>query len=158
MTDGTEGGTPSDTPPRVTAVVAAILNDREVVLDAGEAIEDVAIGTRFAVLVDKQALTPSGRPFVVKLPKAIVKVTRFEDSDLAVARTFLVVKGRPARRSLAFGSSFQDYFNTPAVPDSTQTISFDEDEVLRLSAEERVVRKGDVAVQILGDEYYDDTE
>ncbi|WP_161634051.1 hypothetical protein [Williamsia sp. D3] len=133
--------------------VALVVNERELILDAGED-DGVQIGMRFAVLAEKEVELASGKVATIKVPKVIVKVTRFEGANLAVGRTFRTIRGRPGAFGLSSMGTFDALSDFAGTPDRKEIIR--SRQKVRLSSEERLVTPGDEALQTLGDEYADE--
>jgi hypothetical protein len=134
---------------RIEALVAEILNQREVVLNRG--LQDgVTIGMRFAILNSKGAniVDPETGEALgsVEVDKAMVKVVRV-NQRLSVARTFRTVGGTQSVLEMAMGLRA----GSPARPENLKT--GDRTYVEELDESESFVKKGDTAVQIVADEF-----
>jgi hypothetical protein len=150
----------------ITGKIVGFANNREVIMNVGKA-DGVKVGMRFVILV------PGGVPVEfgegdekltenIEVPKSIVKVVRLSGDHLSIGRTFMTIKGRPARvipglkglTSLT-GTGIQDMFETrtiPAVPDRIETFGVDRKETVRADVDLEV-RKGDEVRLTTGDEF-----
>jgi hypothetical protein len=151
----------------ITGKVVGFANNREVIMNVGKA-DGVKVGMRFVILV------PGGVPVEfgegdekftenVEVPKSIVKVVRLSGDRLSIGRTFMTIKGRPARvipglksnlASLS-GMGITDILETrtiPAVPDRIETFDVGRKETIRADVD-LGVRKGDEVRLTTGDEF-----
>lgn len=135
---------------RLTAKVAKILTGQEVVLSKGSE-DGVEVGMRFAILNRKGAeiKDPDTGEVLgsVELEKTLVKVVRLH-SRLCVARTFRQVRTSGG----LFGASTQIALMFAAPRRENEPLLTDE-RTLREELNESYVRIGDVAVQVVGDEF-----
>jgi hypothetical protein len=124
--------------PRIEAKVAEILNLREVVLNRGSA-DGVQIGMRFAILNRKGAdiIDPDTNKSLgsVEVDKAVVKIVRVKE-HLSVGRMFDT--GYNLFSALRGPRTFRTDQNT-----------FEQE----LDEKESLVRRGDPAVQVMGEEF-----
>jgi hypothetical protein len=133
---------------RIEALVAQILNSRELVLNKGVA-DGVEIGMRFAILNRKGAdiKDPESGAVLgsVEVEKALVKVVRVYER-LSVARTFRthVIPGG----GLNFGNLMRP---TREIPETLRTDERTYQQELEES--ESYIKRGDPAVQISGEEF-----
>lgn len=136
-------------PERIRARVAEVLTERELVLNKGSE-DGVAIGMRFAILNRKGAdiIDPdTGKSMgPVELEKTIVKVVRLQD-HLAIARTFRTYKqgGSGFYISGLLGSPSRTVPETLRTSERTYSEELDE--------KESYVKRGDDAVQVIGEEF-----
>lgn len=137
--------------PRIEAVVAQILTERELALNKGKQ-DGVEIGMRFVVLNrrGRDILDPvTGQSLgSVELEKAIVKVVRVYDK-LAIARTFRTYENQ---RKFLLPAEFLGLSDVRR--ERVETFRTDERKLRdELSEEESFVKIGDPALQIVGDEF-----
>ncbi len=137
---------------RLTAKVAEILTGQELVLSKGSD-DGVQVGMRFAVLNRKGAeiKDPDSGEVLgsVELEKTLVKVVRLH-RRLSVARTFRQV--RSGGGVFGMGTQLAQIFDTPRR--DNESLLTDERK-LREELDERdsYVKIGDLAVQVVGDEF-----
>lgn len=136
---------------RIEALVAEILNARELVLNKGSA-DGINVGMRFAVLNRKGAdiRDPTTGDILgsVEVEKALVKVVRVYE-HLSVARTF---RTKFVPGTLALGRLFGG--ESRHIPETLKTDEKTYQE--ELDESQSFVKKGDVAVQIAGEEFADE--
>jgi len=136
---------------RIEARVAEILNARELVLNKGEA-DGVKVGMRFAILNRKGAdiRDPETNEVLgsVEVEKALVKIVRVHD-QLSVGRTF---------RTISFGGVLGALSGLTATSRNVpETLKTDERTFQQeLDESESYVKRGDPAVQIVGEEFSDE--
>ena len=131
---------------RIRGQVAEILSNRELALNRGEE-HGVEVGMRFAILNRKGAdiRDPETGESLgeVEIAKTIVKVIRVQER-LCVARTF---------KTRRVGGGISTSFFEPART-VTETLRIgDRPYVEELDESESYVKRGDPAVQVVGDEY-----
>lgn len=133
--------------------VAAILNQRELVLNLG-ADDGVEVGMRFAILnskgvgiVDPDTGEPIGD---VSVAKTVVKVVRVDGPKISVGRTFRVIPGTPGIADVFAATS---RIGGTRARTETLTLGPHAELVSELSDEESFIKVGDVAVLTTGDEY-----
>lgn len=137
---------------RVTGKVAAIIDERELVINRGEE-HGVSVGMRFAILADRGAEIrdpDTGEVLgAVPIEKTTVKVVRVE-GRLSVARTFRTVGGSPP---LILNPVANMLSGTRARPEELRY----EDTSLRdaMADEDLLIRVGDRVVETSGQEYGD---
>ncbi|MCA1832118.1 MAG: hypothetical protein ABR548_05140 [Actinomycetota bacterium] len=136
---------------RIEGRVAQILNSRELVLNRGAA-DGVQVGMRFAILNRKGAdiRDPETDEVLgsVEVEKALVKVVRVHER-LAVARTF-----RTTFVSGILGALSGLTTESRHVPETLKT---DERTYQQeLDESESFVKRGDPAIQIVGEEFSDE--
>ncbi|HEY3683564.1 MAG TPA: hypothetical protein VGL93_11015 [Streptosporangiaceae bacterium] len=140
-------------PDRIEALVAQILNARELVLNKGEA-DGVLIGMRFAIvnrngakITDPETGEDLGS---AEIEKTVVKIVRIAER-FAVGRTFRTTR-HPA------GSLYSPITQLMRPPRTeVETLRTDERESKEeLSEEDSYVKIGDPAIQIIGDEFLSD--
>lgn len=136
-------------------VVALLGNRRELIIDRGHA-DGVEIGMRFAILL------PEGLPITdpdtgdhlgaVDVVKAMVKVVRFQDDHLSIARTFRTIAATPGLDLFGGNSVAAIMRGIPAHP---QILNVDSDDLLRPDPNkvDMKVRRGDLAVEAIGEAY-----
>lgn len=137
---------------RIEGSVAAILNDRELVINRGTAhgVED---GMLFAVL-NTQGLEisdpESGESLgSVEIPKVMVKIVRLQE-HLAVARTYKKRRVNIGGR----GSSFTSMFEPPKYVVEYETFkTSDKPYIAELAENQSYVKVGDPVVQASADEF-----
>lgn len=151
----------SDEENMIRGKVISFVNEREFVMNVGQA-DGVKVGMRFVVL------KPGGREVrdddgtllgTMEAAKTIVKVVRVEDDHLSVARTFLVVKGRPAIKGqspmeiLRSQTNFIDMLSRdqPAIPDRVEKFKVQRKDTLNNF--DMNVEKGDEVRLTTGDEF-----
>ncbi|HEV8713808.1 MAG TPA: hypothetical protein VGX03_13400 [Candidatus Binatia bacterium] len=131
---------------RTRARVAAVLSDREVVLNKGEN-DGVTPGMRFAIIGDgPEIMDPeTGRSLgSVEIAKTIVKIVRVEP-NYSIGRTFRTfTEGIENLSSRLFGPP-RKYLETLKVRDKTL------EEIL--DPEFDRIGRGDEAVQVFGEEF-----
>lgn len=133
--------------------VAAIINRRELALNVGSE-QGVAIGMRFAILNSKGVgiTDPDTGEVLGDIPvaKTVVKVTRVDGPRLSTARTFRTIPGTPGIADILAHTG--NFVGTPA---HVETLSIDPSrrDVAELKDEDSFIKKGDPAVQAIGDEY-----
>lgn len=133
--------------------VAAVISKRELALNVG-AEDGVTTGMRFAILnsrglgiTDPDTGEPLGDIPVVK---TVVKVVRVDGARLCTARTFRTIPGSPGvAEVLAITSAFAGR----AARTETLAIDPSREDVVEIEDEDSYVKKGDTAVQTMGDEY-----
>jgi len=137
---------------RIRGKVAAILSQRELVLNVG--MEDgVEIGDKFVILNSKgiDVTDPDSGEVLgtVEVPKTVVKVVRVDGPHLSVARTFRTLKGSPGFFAAASAIS--------GTPSRTETLDIASGSSLKaeLSEGDSYIKRGDVALSTYGDEYDD---
>jgi hypothetical protein len=139
---------------RIRARVAAVLTERELVLNKGSE-DGVAVGMRFAILNSKGAdiKDPDTGESMgsVELEKTIVKVVRLQE-HLSVARTFRTF--RTGGTGFYIGGLLGD---PPRVVSETLRTS-ERTYIEELDDSESYVKRGDPAVQVIGDEFLTDDE
>jgi hypothetical protein len=140
---------------RIEGRVAQILTARELVINRGLA-EGVTVGMRFAVLNRRGAdiKDPETGHVLgsIELDKVLVKVVRVDD-HLAVARTF--------RTYQTGGGGLWAFATLQGEPRRTvyETLKTDEQRLKdELDEKESYVKIGDPVVQVVGDEYDDDSQ
>lgn len=138
---------------RISGKVAAVLNSRELALNVGSA-DGVTVGMRFAVLNSKGlgVTDPDTGEVLGDLPvaKTVVKVIRVDGPHLSTGRTFRTIPGKPGLADvLTRTSSFV------GTPDRVETLRIDpsRQDVLEISEQDSVVKRGDTAVETRGDEF-----
>jgi len=138
---------------RIRGKVAGILNQRELVLNLGEA-DEIELGMRFAILNSKGLNIPDpdhpGKVLgTIEVPKTIVKVVRVSGPHLCVARTFRTIAGTPG----IFGT----ISNLNGTPSRPETLDIASGSTLKaeLNEQDSYIKVGDIAVETAGDEYYD---
>lgn len=130
---------------RIEGQVARILSDRRVAINRG-AEDGVEEGMRFAVLSsaglsinDPETGLPIGS---VEVAKTVVKVVSV-DKHFAIARTFRTVKASGIFSALYAGQG-----------ERVETLRTDENAAeLEIDESESRVKTGDLAVQVVGDEF-----
>lgn len=133
--------------------VAAVVSKRELALNVGEE-QGVTVGMRFAILNRKGVgITDpdTGEPLGdIPVVKTVVKVVRVDGPRLSTARTFRTIPGRPGLADALIGAG-----NFAGRPARTETLSIDpsREDVIEIKEEDSFVKKGDTAVQTVGDEY-----
>ena len=137
---------------RIEAKVAEILTARDLVLNRG-AMDGVAIGMRFAILNRKGAdvKDPDTGEVLgsVELPKTFVKVVAVKDR-LSIARTFREFKSGGGALWPMLAASMS------ASPPQTRVETLKTDEARlkdELDEKESYVKIGDIAVQMLSEEF-----
>lgn len=137
---------------RIRGKVAAILSERELVLNIGPA-NGVYVGMKFAILnsqgIDIKDPETGEILGSVEVPKTVVKVVRIGGDRLSIARTFRTIKGTPGVLSTMSSIS--------GTPDRIETLKIASGSDLRaeLPAEQSRIKIGDIAVSSRGDEYDD---
>jgi hypothetical protein len=163
MTDGDdELDALSDEENMIRGKVVDFVSPREFVMNVGRA-DGVKVGMRFVVL------KPGGREVrdddgvllgTVEAAKTVVKVVRVEGDHLSVARTFLVIKGRPPVKGrsltdLVYGPSVSSILagtqDQPGVPDRVETFTVKRKDTL--NDFDMNVQKGDEVRLTTGDEF-----
>jgi hypothetical protein len=139
---------------RITGQIAALLNVREVVINRG-AEEGVQEGMKFAILNRKgmDIVDPGTGEALgsVEVAKALVRVVRVHP-HMAVARTFRK-KTVNVGGGAAFGAILRS-FEPPRYVDIPETLKIEEGRDFREIEEgESFVKRGDPAVQVLGEEF-----
>lgn len=155
-TDGEEAL--QDYPTQLTGKVVGFLNKREVVMNLGS-VDGVKVGMQFVILV------PGGVPVLgddgkelgrLEVPKTVVKVVRVDGEHISVGRTFMTIKGRPARNlrfPLGLGpASAADLLYQEAIPDRIETFDVSRPETVRAESDLKV-RIGDDVRLTAGDEF-----
>ena len=143
--------TPTDSE-RIRGKVAAILSQRELVLNVGSD-DGVEVGIKFVILNSKgiDVTDPDTGDVLgtVEVPKTVVKVVRVDGPHLSVARTFRTLKGTPSIFAAASAIS--------GMPSRTETLDIASGSSLKaeLSEEDSYIKRGDVALSTYGDEYED---
>lgn len=138
---------------RVHARVAAIVDERELVLNRGEE-HGVQVGMRFAILAGEgtEVKDPETGEILglVPIEKTTVKVVRVQPK-LSVARTFRTVGGSPG--ILGAPNLQATLYGTKPRPERLAT----NEQGLRqaLNEEAMLVGVGDAAVEVAGAEYED---
>ena len=133
--------------------VAAILNTRELALNIGKD-DGVELGMRFAIMNRKGVgiTDPDTGEVLGDVPvvKTVVKVTRVDGEHLSTARTFRTIPGRSGIADILAGTS--SIVGTPA---RTETLAIDPSraDVVEIEDKDSYIKRGDVAVQTVGDEY-----
>lgn len=150
----------SDEANMIRGKVVGFVNKREFVMNVGKA-DGVKVGMRFVVLKpggvevrdDDGALLGT-----VEAAKTVVKVVRVQADHLSVARTFLVIKGRPAVKTLEAmnqiyrqSTSLSALLDRPAVPDRVETFKVERSDTL--NDFDMNVEKGDEVRLTTGDEF-----
>jgi hypothetical protein len=130
---------------RIEGKVARILNARTLVINKGSTA-GIIVGMQFAILNSRGAdiKDPDTGEIIgsVELPKVIVKVVQVHE-NMAVASTF-----REFRTGLAFLADLQGGIRVETLRTNEKRLDQEE-----MSESESYVRAGDVAVQVLGDEF-----
>lgn len=139
-------------PRRIEALVAQVLNAKELVINKGSA-DGVKVGMRFAILNRKgKGITDptTGEELgSVELEKAVVKIVRVYDR-LSVGRTFRTTPATGLAASIAFGALLGQ-------PSGPETLKTDERTYQQeLDEKDSFVHRGDPAVEMKGDEFNDD--
>lgn len=137
----------------VAGKVAAILDDRELVINRGEA-DGVTLGMRFVIMPsqgvqvhDPDTKEPLG---YVPIEKTIVKVVRVQPR-LSVGRTFRTIGGTPGFiASPSFAAAIYGTSPTPELLETTETRLWE-----TMNEEDLKVRVGDEAIEVSGPEYED---
>lgn len=151
----------SDEANMIRGKVVDFVNKREFVMNVGKA-DGVKVGMRFVVLKpggvevrdDDGALLGT-----MEAAKTVVKVVRVQGDHLSVARTFLVIKGRPAIKGIGpmdllySPSSLSAILapERPAVPDRVETFTVERSDTL--NDFDMNVQKGDEVRLTTGDEF-----
>jgi len=141
--------TPQD---RLKAKVAAILSQREVVINRGLAA-GVQVGMRFAILnsAGVNIRDPDTNEVIdsIEVVKAVVKVVRLTDRT-SVGRTFRTIPGKPGIYGGLSGVS--GFLGTPA---RVETLDIKSSSLLKreLSEEDSYIKVGDTAVHVINDDY-----
>jgi hypothetical protein len=140
---------------RIRGKVAAILSQRELVLNIG--VDDgVEVGTKFVILNSKgiDVTDPDTGDVLgtVEVPKTVVKVVRVDGPHLSVARTFRTLKGTPGLYGTLLTTSALS--GTPSRPE-TLDIASGSSLKAELSEEDSYIKRGDIALSTRGDEYDD---
>lgn len=143
------------TPTQLTGKVVGFLNSREVIMDLGRA-DGVKVGMQFAILVPRgvPVFDDDGKEIGrVAVAKAVVKVVRVDGDHISIGRTFMTIKGRPARdlRSAAAGSMIS-FLYQEAIPDRVESFDVPRSETIRAGTDMKV-RKGDEVQLTTGDEF-----
>lgn len=134
---------------RIEGRVAQVLTDRELVINRGES-HGVEVGMRFAILLDTGVgiTDPETNESLgdIERPKTLVKVSQVREK-LCVASTY---------RTKMFGGAIA----IPSLELFAPQVSVDEKlradkdaYVQPLEPEESIVKRGDRAVQVIGDEF-----
>ncbi|WP_435742902.1 hypothetical protein [Microbacterium sp. PMB16] len=128
--------------------MAAILNDRELVINRGDA-DGVKVGMIFSVLnrkgidiLDPETREPLGD---IEWPKVQVKVVRV-DPGLCVARTFKKVQVGGGTLADAFGALSRSTYSPRRT--AVQTFAADDFAFRDIDSAKSYVQVGDVAVQV----------
>lgn len=142
-------------PDRIEAKVAGLLNARELVLNKGAA-DGVEIGMRFAILntkgLDIRDPDTNERLDSLEIPKTVVKIVRVEQR-VSVGRTFRTIQGNRGMSAVLQAISGSAWAGTP---NRTETLVTDERRLTEeLDESESYIKRGDPAVQTMGDEYTD---
>ena len=141
----------------ITGQVAAILDERELLLDVGKA-SGATVGMRFAILGQADIETASGRIVKVDYLKTIVKIVRLQEDEFSVGRTFRTVPGRkglPPLKDFAKVSYSPFIQGTRDIPPRPETIDTGGQEPALQGKRDTAVHPGDVARQTIGDEFMD---
>jgi hypothetical protein len=140
---------------RLRGAVAALLTDRELVINLGSE-QGVVAGMKFAVLnrqgidiKDPETEEPIGS---VEVPKVIVEVARVEPR-LSVARTFKKRQVNVGGKGLgALGMT--NLFEPPKWVDEWESLRTDQKpQIKELPESASYVERGDPVVQVVDDEY-----
>lgn len=129
--------------------VAAVLSARELALNVGDT-DGVIVGMRFAILNRKGVGIQdpdTGEPLGdVPVVKTVVKVVRVDGPRLSTARTFRTIPGKPG---------LADLVAITGRPQRTETLAVDpsREDVIKIDDHDSYVKKGDTAIQTVGDEY-----
>lgn len=145
-------------PKGLTGKVVGFLNQRELIMDVGS-VDGVRVGMQFVILV------PGGAPVFgddgreigrLEVPKTIVKVVRVDGDHVSVGRTFMTIKGRPARdfRQIMAPNfaSLDRGFYQEATPDRIETFNVTRSETVRAESD-LSIHKGDDVRLTQGDEF-----
>lgn len=140
---------------RIEAKVARILTARDLVLNRGSE-GGVEVGMRFAVLNSKgrEIVDPDTKEVLgsVELPKTFVKVISIEPR-LSVARTFREFRTPARPGALTLPSLSAVMYGTPERVE-VETLKTDESRLKdEMDENDSYVKIGDLAVQMIGDEY-----
>jgi hypothetical protein len=134
---------------RIRGKVAGILSRRELILNIG-ADDGVEIGMRFVILnsqgVDVKDPDTGEVLGTVEVPKTVVKVVRVGGPKLCVARTFRTIRGINSAINMA---------SILGTPSQTETLDIASGSSLKaeLSEGDSYVKRGDIALSTMGDEY-----
>ncbi|NYI71403.1 hypothetical protein GGQ54_001963 [Naumannella cuiyingiana] len=144
---------------QIQAKVAAILSDRELVLNVGTE-SSVTEGMKFKIL-NRNGVNikdpDTGKSLgSVELVKTVVKVVKIEGPHLCIARTFRRTRGTPG--ALGDLAGLQGLTRSLyGQPSREETFEIKKGSTLNkeISAEESYVKIGDPAIEVTGDAYDD---